>query len=165
MIEENVPTFKRSFWGYKPAEVKKEITRVNELFLERKKEQQMKLGETENELKSQRQELEAARLQLKEYTLQEHTVVESLTSAKTSAAVIEEKAWQESRNIVNNALKEVETQKNNLAILKHQYESFRNDFVTVLQRYSSSLVDADKPEECQGKPAAEKFHKREDRIS
>lgn len=165
MVERKELSFKRAIWGYKPKQVYQEIERISKSLADKKQEQLIQLTNAENELKLQQKELEYTHKQIKDYGLQEHSIVDSLTRAQSSATAIEEKAWQESRNIVNNAIKEVEAQKNNLEILKQQYDAFRRDFVSILQRYSSSLIDADSVEKPRLKSVEDIYFNEDSRIS
>ena len=141
--------FKRAIWGYDPAQVVREIGLINQDFIDKKDDLQKKKTDAEIQIKNLQEELESTRRQLEEYRDRELSIIEILTRAQASAADIEQKAQQESSQIMDDARKKVEVQRKNLDILKHQYEDFQNDFSTILQRYNSSLVEITEVKETQ----------------
>jgi len=145
--------FRRSLFGYKPADVRNELTKAAE-------EEQRKIELLQADLekaRAQLQEAENLKLQLEkrlaEYAERERLLADVLVTAHINAQKIEEQAREHARIMLEKSEEELRNKQLEIEALRSKVVRFKEEFRHTLEKYRISLENVNEvPEEASFKP-------------
>ncbi len=131
--------FRKSLFGFKPADVEGEIKQLNSEYQSTIAALQLEIEKKKEELKKAEEEVYGLRNKINEYTAREHTIAEVFLEAQKRATQIEEEARATARRLIEESENELKKRNQELTNLREKVAHFKEEFKKVLDKYRFSL--------------------------
>jgi chromosome segregation ATPase len=131
--------FRKSLFGFKPADVESEIKQLDGEYQNTIASLQLEIEKKKEELKKTEEEVYQLRNKINEYTAREHTIAEVFLEAQKRATQIEEEARATARKLIEESENELRKRNQELMSLREKVALFKEEFKKVLDKYRFSL--------------------------